>query len=241
MINTYNETSLHRTLKDFYAVQNEGAQKEVPVGPYIADILLKNGGIIEIQTGTLTSLAPKIAYFLAEKRKIRVVHPLAVEKFIETFDSVKNIVRRKKSPKKLTLPSAFRELTKLYPFLLDRNFTLEIVESVITEERIDYGSVEKSDNRRRRFRKTWNKTGKRLDEMGRTRVLHGKAAWKKLLPPALLKKDAVFTGTEFYKEIAGIYPKAKKEDSNIMLWVYTKMGFFERCGKQGKAYIYRPL
>ena len=70
MINTYNETKLHKTLKEIYAMKHDGARTEVTCGKYIADILLEDGGIIEIQTGTLASLAPKIAYFLAEKRKI---------------------------------------------------------------------------------------------------------------------------------------------------------------------------
>nr|WP_318710802.1 hypothetical protein [uncultured Treponema sp.] len=242
MINTYNETHLHRTLKEIYAGRHDGAQKEVQCGPFIADILLSDGGIIEIQTGTLASLAPKIAYFLGEKRKIRVVHPLAVEKYVETTDESGRIIRRKKSPKKLNLTSVFRELTKLCPYLLDRNFTLEIVESKITDQRTDFGSIEKADNSRRRHRRTWNKTGKRLDELGKATVLHGKAAWKKLIPAALLKKDREFTAPEFHRELIVLYPKAKRQETAVMLWVYVKMGFFERTGKKkGNAFIYKPL
>ncbi|MBQ0040136.1 MAG: hypothetical protein KBS64_06905 [Treponema sp.] len=242
MINTYNETELHRTLKTIYALQNEGAQTEVPCGKYIVDILLSDGGIIEIQTGTLASLAPKIAYFLKEKRKIRVVHPLAVEKYIETFDEKTGKTRRKRSPKRLSIPSVFRELTKLYPFLTDRNFTLEILEAIITEERTDYGSLEKSDNSRRRFRKTWNKTGKRLDDAGKARTFHTRNDWKKLLPSSLLKKDMEFTSSDFHSALAEMYPKAKKQETSIMLWVYVKMGFFERTGeKKGNAFVYRVL
>lgn len=242
MINTYNETHLHRTLKEIYAGKHEGSKKEVPCGPFIADILLSDGGIIEIQTGTLASLAPKIAFFLSEKRKIRVVHPLAVEKYVETADESGKIIRRKKSPKKLNLTSVFRELTKLYPYLLDRNFTLEIVEAKITDERIDYGTTEKADNSRRRHKRTWNKTGKRLDELGKTTVLHGKTAWKKLLPAALLKKGREFTAPEFHGELLALYPKAQRQETAVMLWVYVKMGFFERTGeKKGKAFLYRPL
>lgn len=242
MINTYNETHLHRNLKEIYAGRHDGSKKEVPCGPFIADILLSDGGIIEIQTGTLASLAPKIAFFLSEKRKIRVVHPLAVEKYVETADESGKIIRRKKSPKKLNLTSVFRELTKLYPYLLDRNFTLEIVEAKITDERIDYGTTEKADNSRRRHKRTWNKTGKRLDELGKTTVLHGKTAWKKLLPAALLKKGREFTAPEFHGELLALYPKAQRQETAVMLWVYVKMGFFERTGeKKGKAFLYRPL
>ena len=57
---------------------------------------------------------------------------------------------RKKSPKKMRLTSVFRELTKLYPFLLSRNFTLIVLETQITEERTVYGTKMQSKNGRRR-------------------------------------------------------------------------------------------
>ena len=50
MINILNESSLHKTLKSYYSLQNEGSHTEAPQGPYIADIRTKDGSIIEIQT-----------------------------------------------------------------------------------------------------------------------------------------------------------------------------------------------
>lgn len=241
MINTYNETHLHRALKDIYAAKNKGAQKEVPCGRYIADIILSSGEIIEIQTGTLASLAPKIKFYLAEKRKIKIVFPFITEKYIETINSITGTKKRKKSPKKITIPSIFKELTKIYPFLLEKNFTFEILEVKITEERIDYGSKELSDNSRRKFRKTWNKTGKRLDEIEKSIILHGKISWKKLLPSSLFDKKREWTSKDFCKEVNQFYPKAKKQDILIMLWVFTKMSFFERIGKKGNSFIYKTL
>ena len=64
----------------------------------------------------------------------------------------------------------------------------------------------------------------------------------KLIPAALLKKDREFTAPEFHRELIVLYPKAKRQETAVMLWVYVKMGFFERTGKKkGNAFIYKPL
>lgn len=241
MINTYNETHLHRTLKELYSLQNEGSRTEVPCGRYIADIMTADGSIIEIQTGTLSSLFAKIKNFTDEKRKVTVVYPLPVGKYIEKTDGTGKITR-KKSPKKMQLTSVFRELTKLHPFLLNRNFSLVVLETIITEERTIYEEKIQSKNKRRRFMKDWQKTGKRLDSILAQHVFHGRNSWKKLLPKSLLEEKNGFTSSLFHKEMENKFPKTKRTESDIMLWVYTKMGFFERLDeKKGKAFVYRPL
>lgn len=242
MINTYNETRLHKTLKELYALQNEGSKTEVPCGKYIADIMKEDGSIIEIQTGTLSSLAGKIEYFSDEKRHVTVVFPLPVEKFIEKTDECTGKTSRKKSPKKMRLTSVFRELTKLYPFLLSRNFTFIVLETQITEERTVYGTKMQSKNGRRRFMKNWQKTGKRLDSIIGEHVFHGKTSWKKLLPNCFFSTEMEFTSTLFHREIEKKFPGTTKKESDLMLWVYTKMLFFERLEeKKGNSYIYRLL
>ena len=62
MINTYNETDLHKFFKEKYAKENQGNQgfTEVKVGEYICDIFTKESSIIEIQTTSLYKLVPKI-------------------------------------------------------------------------------------------------------------------------------------------------------------------------------------
>src|SRR5574344_900022 len=122
MINTLNETSLHKTLKTLYSVQNEGSRTEEKVGQYICDIVTKEGDVIEIQTGSLGHLLAKTMYLISEKKKVTVVYPLPVTKYIETGKA------RRKSPAKKDIYSMFRELTALCPVLLNRYFTLEVLE-----------------------------------------------------------------------------------------------------------------
>lgn len=68
MINTLNETSLHKSLKAIYRIQCNG-KSEVKIGAYIADILCPDGGIIEIQTGTLGKLLKKQNSFYLKNEK----------------------------------------------------------------------------------------------------------------------------------------------------------------------------
>ena len=79
-----NETHLHKTLKTIYALEIPGSRQEIAVGKYIADIITPDGDIIEIQTGSLSHLAPKIKDFTKNGRNVRIVYPLAVQKYIET-------------------------------------------------------------------------------------------------------------------------------------------------------------
>ena len=58
-INTYNESSLHNTLKIFYA-EKFGGKTEVEAEGHIYDILCDDGQVIEIQTKNLSKLAGKI-------------------------------------------------------------------------------------------------------------------------------------------------------------------------------------
>ena len=96
-INTYNESSLHKTLKTLYASEN-GFQTEVKKDGYIYDILDADGNAIEIQTKHLSKLLPKIKKTIKRGKKITVVHPLAVQKTITLTDTEGKIIAKRKSP-----------------------------------------------------------------------------------------------------------------------------------------------
>ena len=83
MINTYNETDLHKFFKEKYATENQGFT-EVKVKNYICDIFTEDSSIIEIQTGSLYKLVPKVQD-LSPDYKIKIVFPFPFEKYIETY------------------------------------------------------------------------------------------------------------------------------------------------------------
>ena len=84
MINTYKESSLHRTLKELYALEKD-SKTEVEADGHIYDILTKDGNVIEIQTQNLGKLLRKIQDALSKNRSCKIVHPLSVSKTIETY------------------------------------------------------------------------------------------------------------------------------------------------------------
>ena len=229
-----NETHLHKTLKTIYALEIPGSRQEIAVGKYIADIITPDGDIIEIQTGSLSHLAPKIKDFTKNGRNVRIVYPLAVQKYIETA-SPDGKTRRRKSPVKKNLYSTFKELTSLCPLLTDRMITLEVIETVITEERKETDEAVQSKNGRRRFRKNWIKTGKRLESAGKKHVFCGKESYKALMPE---KTDDTFTFPDFFIGLREIEKNVKEEEARIFLWCLCRMGIVEKGEKKGRLNTY---
>lgn len=219
MFTTLNETQLHKSLKTLYKEQY-GGSFEVDVDGFVADILCGDGSIIEIQTGSLGHLEKKIHHFITHKKSVRIVYPLVVAKYIETENLITGKKTRRKSPARGTKYSIFRELTKLTPFLLSRYFYLDVVEVVMTETRTDSGELMQSKNRKRRFRKTWNKTGKKLDEIKDTFTLHGKTSWKKLIPKNLPEEFCI---KDLLDELKKTDRRISDPEARLMVWCYLKM------------------
>ena len=234
MINTLNESQLHRQLKILYSANSPESISEAQTGNFIADILEKDGSIIEIQTGSISSLRKKILFCIEKKRKIKVVYPLSVNKTIETKDDDKIIIR--KSPIHKDILSLMREVTGIYDLLLNPYFTLEVLNVSIIEERKRTESPVQTKNKRRRFPKNWIKTGKRLEKIISKETFHGKKSWKNLLPSTLKEEWTIKNLSEELTE-NGI--KSDCEKTRIMVWLYTKMGLIEECGKSGKSKLYR--
>ena len=224
-INIYNESSLHNTLKAYYAVTKDG-KMEIKLDGYIYDVVTDDGKIYEIQTKNLSKLLPKIMTTLENKRKITVVHPIVIEKKVALYDDDGNIISKRKSPKKQTIYSIFDELTGIYPVLLDKNFTLEILEIKMIEERKRTSEPVQSKNSRRRFKKDWVKTNKRLEEIITTHQFKNKKDYLSLLPPNLPETFcAKDLATAF--NTAGTYPKEAEKKAHLILWVLSRMELIE--------------
>lgn len=236
MINTLNESHLHKTLKTLYFLENEGCQTEAKAGKYIADILTKEGNVIEIQTGSLAHLAAKTMYFFEQKRTVTVVYPLVTQKYIQTEDGQGKIIRKRKSPVKKNIYSVFRELTSLCPFLLKRNFYLHVVEVSVTEKRTATKEKVQSANGRRHFLRDWIKTGKNLDSIEKKHVFHGKKSYTELLPKNL---KGEFTVTDLYNAVKLKESGVKRNEISLMVWVLCKLELIEFTEKKGRTNYYK--
>ncbi len=256
MINTLNESQLHKALKTFYAVQFS-AQQEVQVERWICDLVCPDGGIVEIQTRNVSSLKEKIAGLLKLGRRVTIVHPIIKEKIIETCAADGTLVSRRKSPKKESLYSQLKEFTGLKDFLLDKKLTVICPEITIEEKRIVCERPEQSKNKRRRFKKNWQKNGKALLTIGTSWKLNGKKDWLGLLPRAFFQASNAGPKSDASQKRRGekaaalpfcaatvrdaFIAEQKKEAApcaNLLLWLLRETGLIHRVPHEGRAYWY---
>jgi len=229
-----NESQLHNSLKVLYQELYNG-QTESEQDGFIYDIVTKNGNIIEIQTKNLAKLLPKIIKTIENGHNIKLIHPVPLITRIELKDEEENIISKRKSPKKGSIYSIFRELTGIYPLLTNPHFSLEIVEIEMTEERTRTAEPVQSKNGRRRFRRNWNKTGKRLDTIINTRRFSKADDYLKLLPPLpqpFCAKD-LKTALDSLPDI----PK-QSTDAHLIIWVLSHAGLIKEVEKKGRTKYY---
>ncbi len=227
---TLNESSLHKSLKIIYSEIYDG-QTEVKKYNHVYDIITKKGNAIEIQTKNLSKLLPKIYDTIQKGHNIKLVHPVILENTIELYDSQNNLLSKRKSPKKQNIYSIFKELTGIYEVLLNRHFSLEIVYIKMTETRMRTLENVQSQNKRRRFKKNWIKTNKRLEEIIETKHFNSKDDYLKLLP----ELPDTFSSKDLEEKIG------KKNNPNLILWVFAHMNIIKHVESQGRKKFYRII
>lgn len=121
-IGSLNERPLHAALKEWYRREND--QVEAAVGGFVVD-LVRDGLLIEIQTGGFSSIRRKLDRLL-DSHPMRLVHPVAAEKWIIKLDADGREVSRRRSPKRGIAADVCGELVAFPSLLSHPNFTLEI-------------------------------------------------------------------------------------------------------------------
>ena len=234
---TYNESSLHHTLKLFYAEKYEG-KTEVDLDGHVYDIVTINNDVIEIQTKTLSALYNKTVDAIAKGHNVKIVHPIPIKTLIKLYDENQNLIKESRSSKKGSLYDIFREVTKLYPVLLDRHFSLEIVEINMTEKRIQTSEPVQSKNGRRRFKKNWIKTDKLLEEIIETKTFNKKTDYIKLLPKSL---PEVFCANDLKISLKKekLAPARIYNNPHIIIWVLSKMELISMTDIKNRNHYYK--
>ena len=225
VINTYNESSLHNTLKLFYAEKYDG-KTEVEADGHIYDILCKDGQVIEIQTKNLSKLAEKIRDSIDKGHKVRLVYPLVFRTRIILTNEDGELISNRLSPKKGNIYDIFRELTGLTDILLNPDFTLDVITINLIEHRIRTEELTQTKNKSRRFKKNWLKVNKRLDDILETKQFKNKKDYLALLPKDLPE--------EFCAKDLNL-PKY----AHIILWVLCRIPVIEQVSIKGKTKYYK--
>lgn len=218
-IGTLNEKPLHASLKQWYA--QPGDRFEVGTDGYCIDIV-RGDLLIEIQTKGLAALRKKLTALL-ERHPVRLVYPIAVEKWIVMRDAAGAVLRRRKSPKRGIAEDLFSELVSIPALLANPNFSLDIL--LIDEE-----ETREERAPRRRWMKPWIRDGRRLIDVRENRLISSPEELAAFLPAALPRR---FTT----RDIAAA--------ARIPRWLAQKMAYCLRAlrtirqtGKVGNAIIY---
>lgn len=130
-IGTLNEKPLHAALKRWYFA--DGDNVEVPVDGFVVD-LVRGDLLIEIQTRGFSGMRRKFDRLL-DRHPMRLVHPVAAEKWIVKFDHDGAETSRRRSPKRGITADVCAELVSFPSLLSHPNFTLEVLLTVEEEIR----------------------------------------------------------------------------------------------------------
>ena len=118
------------------------------------------------------------------------------------------------------------------------HFSLEVLEIEMTEERERTSEPVQSKNGRRRFRRNWNKSGKRLDTIINTRRFSNADDYLKLLPPLpqpFCAKD-LKTALDKMKDIS-----KRSTDAHLILWVFSHAGLIEQIDTKTRTKYYKVV
>ena len=219
-ISTYNEGPLHASLKAWYA--QPGDVLETNVDGFVIDIV-RDDLLLEIQTRSFASMKRKLQT-LTETHHVRLIHPIAREKWIVKLDEAReNEISRRKSPKRGDIVQLFDELVSFPRLLADPNFSIEV--AFIQEEEVRY-----HDARRGWRRHGWMTHERRLLKVVEQRVFEQPEDFRDTIPAAL---EEPFTTNELAATIPG-----GKRIAGRMAYCLRKMGVIDPVGKHRNAILY---
>lgn len=219
-IGTLNEAPLHAALKAWYAVP--GAQAEVMVNGYVID-LVQDGVLVEIQTGNFGAIRRKLTALIAAGHTVRLVYPVAREKWIVRQGTVPGAEARRRSPRRGMYADLFRELVSFPRLMLHPNFALEVL------------LIEEAEFRRYDGR-SWRRRGWATDRRELLRVLERRlfrtpADLLALLPEALADP---FTASDVARALG-----AGSRLAGQVCYCLREMEAIRADGRRGRAYLYR--
>lgn len=224
---TRHETSLHADLK-VRCTAEEGKAEQVVVG-YIIDVL-REGELVEVQTGSFSALRAKLEALLPH-HVVRVVYPVAVERWIVRIDIDGKRISRRKSPRRGSLYQVFDELTSLHAAIAHPNFRLEVV--LVHEEQ-----VWRDDGMGSWRRKHWSLSDRGLLEVVGRHPFDCPADFARLLPESLPEE---FTTTDL-RQALNLHARGDlRRLVGRMARALRTLGVIRQVGKRGSAYLYRRV
>jgi hypothetical protein len=218
-IGTQTESSLHAALKEWYC--EPGDQVEVPVDGYVIDIL-RGAQLVEIQRRNFSAIKSKLRDLL-KRHPLRLIHPIAREKWIVRQSAGGRAISRRKSPKRGRPEDVFFELVRIPGLAGHPNFSLELV--MIQEQ-----EVWQDDGLGSWRRKGWSIKDSLLLAVVSQKLFRSLADYTALLPDTL---PDPFTTSELSEALACRMKLAQK-----MAYTLKGMGVLRIMGKRGRYLLY---
>lgn len=220
-IATQNEGPLHASLKRWYA--EPGDRTEVPVGGRQIDLVRANL-LIEIQTGSFASIARKLRE-LVEEHRVRLVHPVAIEKWIVRVEGDdQRVVARRRSPRRGRIEHAFPEWVSVADLFAHPRFSLEVL--LVREE-----ELRRHEPGRAWRRRGWVVVERRLIDVVERRLFGDACDLLRLLPPGL---PGEFTTADLSAALGVTRDLAQK-----MAFCLREAGVIDGHTKHGRSRAYR--
>lgn len=222
-IGTLSEKTVHAVVKNYYEPDED--KQEIPIEGMYADIFTGNE-IIEIQTRSFDQVRKKLDRFLPEY-PVTVVLPIPDTKWLIWIDEeTGELSAPRKSPKKGSEYSAFKELYKIKPYLKKEGLTIVLLFLDMEEYRLLNG-----------WSKDKKKGSSRYDripvQITKEVCFKQSRDYEILLPNTLVGE---FTSSEFAKAV-----KINARQANLVLNILLYMDVVKRTGKRGKAFVYEKV
>ncbi len=214
------ESSLHASIKTWFT--QDVNQQEVYIDGFLIDAVCKDL-LVEIQTRSFYQLKAKLSTLL-KNYKVRVVHPIAAEKWIIYLPADGDeAIRRRKSPKHGRYEHLFRELVYISQFVFDPNFSIEIL---LTHEE----EIRRDDGLGSWRRKGWSIIDRRLIEVTDQVILFSVNDYQMFLPENLPQP---FTTKNLSLSLHIPHRLAQK-----MAYCLRSMDIISLCDKRGRENLY---
>lgn len=190
---------------------------------YVIDVV-RDDLLIEVQTRGFSSMKGKVSSLLELGHRIRVVHPIAIDKWIVKVDDDGTILSRRRSPKHGKLTDVFGELVSFPELVLQPGFEIHLL---LTEE---------EELRRHAPGRAWRRNGwivseRRLLEVKDSLLLNDVDDIVALVPDGL---PETFTTADLADGLG-----RPKRTAQQMAYCMRKVGVFDIVGKAGNAIQYR--
>ena len=215
------EMSLHRELKARYGPER-GGRSEVVLDAFRVDAVAADGVLVEVQSGALGPLRPKLRRLLLTHRVLVVKPVVLTRRLIHRARHDGTDLPARISPKRGTLVDTFNDLVGLAGVFPNRNLRVDVVAVEIDEVRIS-----------RRRRPGYAVADRRLRSVGASVALREPDDLWALLPVVV---EGNFTTRDLAERLARPLDFAQR-----VVYCLRQAGTIARVGKQGNLLVYRRV